>query len=82
MDTELKRIGLTADGNDTATIALGRGPVFISSPVQAAAGLLTPKQIDELPVMLRKGQVMGGGALAEDQPIQLELYSPSAYRTP
>jgi hypothetical protein len=79
--TELKVVGLTTAGNDSATIAMGRGPVFIPAPVEAAAGQFSTTQPGAMPRALRTGRVLGGGVCAIDRPIRLQLYSPNYYRT-
>ena len=79
--SELKVIGLTLDGNDTATVALGRGPVFISAPVEAAAGIPAATQPGAAPKAMRNGRVLGGGVCAEDRPARLQLFSPNAGMT-
>jgi flagellar basal body P-ring protein FlgI len=79
--TELKIVGLTTEQNDTATIALGRGPVFIPTPVEAIATPEKLKDPADLPRSLRAGRILGGGVLATDRPIRLQLYAPDASRT-
>lgn len=79
---DLKQIGLSASSgidNDTRTIALGRGPVFVSSAVDAImsgrSATLAAKRA------LRTGRVIGGGVVTEDRDIRLQLFSPSYMRT-
>ena len=72
---DLKQIGLTLAGNDTRTLALGRGPVFIPSAV-AAAGKPGEKQSVETSAALRSGHVLAGGVCQEDRQARLQVYVP------
>ena len=72
---DLKVIGLTLNGTDSARIALGRGPVFIPQPLDAAAGGADYKPPADAARALRSGRVIGGGVAAEDRPARLQLYN-------
>ncbi|HVX84706.1 MAG TPA: flagellar basal body P-ring protein FlgI [Phycisphaerae bacterium] len=74
--SELKLAGTDLQSH---AIALARGPVFIPNAVERLAGsggatagadaLVTRK-------VLRSGRIVGGGTVTEDNPIELQLFSP------
>ncbi len=76
---DLKVIGLTLNGNDSARIALGRGPVFIPQPLEAAQEGASYKPPVDAALALRKGRVLGGGVVADDRPARLQLYEPQPH---
>ena len=78
---DLKQIGLTFEGNDTRTIATGRGPVFIPGPLEAAAARAAGAAPAPTPKALRSGRVIAGGVCAEDRDARLQLYAPDWMRT-
>ena len=85
--SELKVIGLTLDGNDTRPVALGRGPVFISSGGWNWPPALTPVTTQPprrhrcgIPRAMRISSARalgGGGVCAEDRPARLQLFTPN-----
>lgn len=71
---DLKVIGLTLNGDDSRRLAVGRGPIFIPQPLEATAA---GSQYTSSPTdarALRRGRVLGGGAVEEDRPARLQLY--------
>jgi len=78
---DLKQIGLTFEGNDTRTIATGRGPVFIPGPLEAVASQAAGGKPVETARALRSGRVIAGGVCAEDREARLQLYSSDWMRT-
>ncbi|MCL2648740.1 MAG: flagellar basal body P-ring protein FlgI, partial [Phycisphaerales bacterium] len=80
--SELKIIGLTADtNNDTRSIALGRGPVLVSSPIEAAMGQASSTQPAVAGRSLRTARVLGGGRVSEDRLVRLQLQHPNVRLT-
>ncbi len=73
--SDLKVIGLTLNGTDSAKIAIGRGPVFIPQPLDAAAGGAEYKAPADAARDLRSGRILGGGLASEDRPARLQLYN-------
>ena len=80
--TELKQIA--TPGNETKTIAMGRGPVFIPAPLEAVVkvggaegGAAGGGTVPAVARSLRSGRVLGGGIAAEDRTIRLQLNTPS-----
>jgi hypothetical protein len=67
--TELKIRGLTLNGDDSATIAKGRGPVFIPSTLEATA----KGKPEEAPRALRTGRIIAGGMVLEDRAARLQV---------
>ncbi|HEY4330772.1 MAG TPA: flagellar basal body P-ring protein FlgI [Phycisphaerae bacterium] len=73
--SDLKQIGLTLDGNDTRTLAMGRGPVFIPAPLEAAVDIASGQKPPETRNALRNGRVIAGGVCMEDRDARLQLYA-------
>jgi hypothetical protein len=75
--SELKIRSLKTEGRtDTFPIAAGRGPVFLSTPVEtildpAGANPATARKA------VRTGRIVGGGTVWQDRDIRLQLLSPS-----
>ena len=66
-------------GHDCA--GAGRGVRFQSGGIRSA-GVLTKEQMADAPHAIRKGRVIGGGTLAEDNALHLQLRAArAAYRT-
>jgi hypothetical protein len=79
--TDLKQIGLTFEGNDTRTIASGRGPVFIPATLEAEADLAAGKTPPDLRRAVRSGRVIAGGICGDDRDARLQVYTPNPMRT-
>ncbi|MCL2639475.1 MAG: flagellar basal body P-ring protein FlgI [Phycisphaerales bacterium] len=80
--SELKVVGLTADtNNDTRRIALGRGPVLVSMPIDVAMGNEVPTQPAAARRALRTARVLNGGRVEEDRLVRLQLHQASMMRT-
>jgi flagellar basal body P-ring protein FlgI len=70
---------LAGTSGQTHPIALGRGPVFIPGAVEklaGAEGVPNGRETAAQRKVLRSGRIIGGGTVAEERPIQLQLYSP------
>jgi flagellar basal body P-ring protein FlgI len=65
---------------ETHPIAFGRGPVFIPGAIDrmTASPTTQPSLRDAMAQrkVMRSGRIVGGGVVAEEQPVQLQLYSP------
>jgi hypothetical protein len=79
--SDLKQLGLTFEGNDTRTIATGRGPVFIPGSLEAEADLAAGAKPADTRKALRSGRIIAGGVCAEDRDARLQLYTPDWMRT-
>lgn len=76
--SELKLAGTQME---THPIAFGRGPVFIPGAIERlAAGPTTqPSSVRDAMAqrkVMRSGRIVGGGVVAEERPVQLQLYNP------
>lgn len=78
--SDLKRIGLTVSGNDTRTVAMGRGPVFIPASLSVAEKP-SEEQAAASSRLLRSGRILAGGVCGEDSPARLQVYIPDFART-
>ncbi len=77
---DLKQVGLTLADNDTRTIAVGRGPVFIPGALDVAAGS-APASAAGTSRELRAGRVLAGGVCSEDRGARLQVFVPDFNRT-
>jgi hypothetical protein len=76
--SELKPSSLKVEGKaDMFPIAAGRGPVFLSNPVESLMGDATAAQPANVRKAVRMGRVIGGGVVGEDRDVRLQLFSPS-----
>jgi hypothetical protein len=71
---------VSTPGMETEVLAKGEGPIFISAPVEAAAGA-SDAQSGAVPRALRDGRILGGGKVTKDRLARLQLYSPSWQKT-
>jgi hypothetical protein len=78
---DLKQIGLTFDGNDTRTIASGRGPTFIPGSLEAEADRAAGLKPGDMKKVWRSARIIAGGVCGEDRDARLQLYTPDWMRT-
>jgi flagellar basal body P-ring protein FlgI len=79
--SDLKQRGLTFNGDDTATIATGRGPVFIPGPLEAESRMANGQPAGEVRKALLSGRVIAGGVCLADRDARLQLYAPDPMMT-